>query len=123
MTGVLVVGLIGVAGGAGAALRFVVDQLVGARWGRRFPWGITVINITGSFALGVLTGLALDHPAAAIVSTGALGGFTTFSTASVDTVRALMAKRVSAALVSAVGTLVGAVGLALCGILLGATLR
>ena len=45
------------AGGVGAGLRYVVDVLVVAGKPGRFPLGILIVNITGSFALGVLTGL------------------------------------------------------------------
>jgi CrcB protein len=83
--------LVALAGGLGAALRFVVDGLV-ARLNRfRLPLGTTVVNVSGSFLLGLLTGWALTHSGhrelTLILGTGLLGGYTTFSTASVEAVR------------------------------------
>jgi len=83
------------AGGAGAAARFVVDgaftAFVDHRGGSVLPWATTLINVTGSFALGVVVGLVTvggaPSAAALIVGTGFLGGYTTFSTASFETVR------------------------------------
>ncbi len=70
------------AGGLGAALRHVVDGLVPAR--TRFPWALLVINTTGSFGLGVLVSLSADSAWHAVAGTGFLGGYTTFSSASLD---------------------------------------
>lgn len=83
--------LVAVAGGLGAVLRFVVDGLVSRRNRLRVPLGTAVVNVTGSFVLGLLTGWALTHDVdrqlTLIVGTGLLGGYTTFSTASVEAVR------------------------------------
>lgn len=82
--------LVALAGGVGAVLRFVVDGLVARRRRRRVPLGTVVINVSGSFLLAVLTGLALDSTGLAelktVLGTGLLGGYTTFSTASVEAV-------------------------------------
>ncbi len=72
------------AGGLGAMLRYLVDLGVARFAGRRFPWGILVVNVTGSFALGLLTTALPD--AAFVLGAGLLGGYTTFSTAMLDTV-------------------------------------
>jgi len=72
------------AGGAGAVLRYLVDLGVARVAGRRFPWGILLVNLSGSFALGVVT-TALPE-AAFLVGAGLLGGYTTFSTAMLDAV-------------------------------------
>ena len=75
-----------------------------------FPIGTTIINVTGSFLLGLVTGLALAHGLPpewrAILGTGFLGGYTTFSTASYETVRLAQQRRYRAALVNGVGMLV-----------------
>ena len=113
---------VGAAGGLGAAVRHLVDTAVSARLRDRFPWGILLINLTGSAALGLLTGLALEHPVARLAAVGFLGGYTTFSTASLDTVRLLRAGRTAAALLAGPGMLAAGVGLSLLGILLGAAL-
>ena len=91
------------AGGLGACLRFVIDRVVERRVGRRTTSGIVLVNLLGSFILGLVTGwmhasavagAPYIHyiPAATmqmqlILSVGFCGGFTTWSTAMVDTVR------------------------------------
>jgi CrcB protein len=119
----LLVVAVAVAGGVGAATRFVVDGLVKDRLGSAYPWGTTVINVSGSFALGLLTGLALQAVVApewkAVLGTGLLGGYTTFSTASVETVRLLAAGRRGAAVANGLGMLVACVGVASLGLWLG----
>ena len=114
--------LLSVAGGAGAVLRFVVDgavrDLVGARW----PWGTAAVNVSGSFLLGLLTGLAsrgMPHDLLLVLGTGLLGGYTTFSTASVETVRLLQQRRFVASAVYALGVLVLTIAAALLGLAVG----
>ncbi|GAA1613592.1 hypothetical protein GCM10009693_26850 [Leucobacter chromiireducens subsp. chromiireducens] len=116
--------VIGVAlgGGLGAAARFAVDQWIPARLRERFPWGILVVNLSGSFVLGILAGVVLAEPLWSVLASGFLGGYTTFSTASLDTARMILERRPAAALLNAVGVLLVAVALALLGIALGAAL-
>jgi fluoride exporter len=97
---VIVLGIM-VAGAAGALVRYLVDIAVTSRCGRTFPWGTLVINASGSAVLGVLTGLTLyhgfPHTPATILGTGFCGGYTTFSTSMVDTVRLARAEEHSLA--------------------------
>lgn len=72
------------AGGLGAVLRYLADLGVARFAGRRFPWGILLVNISGSFALGFVTTALPD--ATFLIGAGLLGGYTTFSTAMLDTV-------------------------------------
>ncbi|MEJ6489294.1 CrcB family protein [Leucobacter sp. USCH14] len=113
---------IALAGGLGAGARHLVDTALSSRRSTRFPWGILTVNLTGAFVIGVLTGLAADHPLMTIGTTGFLGGYTTFSTASLDTVQLLGQRRYRAALANGAGMLVAAVALAVGGILLGRSL-
>ncbi|MCU1586160.1 MAG: hypothetical protein JWM49_2716 [Microbacteriaceae bacterium] len=112
--------LISIAGGLGSALRLLVDGLVKARLKIRFPVGTTIINVTGSFLLGLITGLATAAVLPAewqlIIGTGLLGGYTTFSTASFESVRLIQDRRYAAGLLNSVGMLVAAVGAALLGL-------
>ena len=114
--------LVAVAGGIGAALRFVIDGLVRTVTDPRFPFGTALINVSGSFVLGLLTGLVLAGAVApewhAVVGTGFLGGYTTFSTASLETIRLLQQRRRGLAALNAVGTLVLATLAAGVGLLL-----
>jgi CrcB protein len=111
------------AGGLGAATRFVVDGAVRSRIRSSFPVGVMVINITGSFLLGLLTGLVLGAVLGEewllVAGTGFLGGYTTFSTASFETVRLLQTGRVTAAVVNGLGMLVAAVAVSYLGLWLG----
>jgi CrcB protein len=88
----------------------------------RFPVGILVVNVSGSFALGVLTGLgtALSSEWAMVLGLGLLGGYTTFSTVSVETVLLAQRRRWRDAAANLFGTLALAAVGAGAGIALGA---
>lgn len=122
MSGVLHALAIAAAGGVGAALRYGVDAAVAKNRNQTFPWALLIVNLTGSFVLGVLTGLALGLPVAELLGVGLLGGYTTFSSASLDTAKLLAARRFKAALANGAGVLVAAVGCAILGIALGSAL-
>jgi CrcB protein len=84
--------LIAFAGGLGAVTRFVVDAQVGRRAPNLgMPLGTAVINITGTLLLGFIVGWWAAHtgdPGLKLaIGTGFLGGYTTFSTASVEAAR------------------------------------
>lgn len=119
---------IAVAGGLGAAARFVLDGVVRARTGSRttFPVGTFLINASGSLLLGLVVGLTtaqlLPETLHAIVGAGFLGGYTTFSTASFETVRLLQERRLGAATLNGLGMLVVCVVLATAGLILGSAL-
>lgn len=111
------------AGGVGAALRYSADVMILRWWGP--PWGVFVVNIVGSFALGILTGTAATADLQLIIGGGLLGGFTTFSAVSVTTILLAEERRGRIAIVNAVGTFVltlaaAAAGLALGGVLIAA---
>ena len=111
--------LLSLAGGLGAVCRFVLDGVVRSRWASLLPWGTIAINISGSLLLGLLTGLAVPDDLRLIVGTGFLGGYTTFSTASLETVRLLIDRRPAAALLNGLGVLVAATLAAGLGLWLG----
>lgn len=107
---------VALAGGLGAGVRFVADGLLTAH-GHRFT-ATLMINVVGSFLLGVVVGWAGHEVPTAIIGVGFLGGFTTFSTASVDLVRLVRAERAAAAIALALAM----VGLSVLAVLLGAGL-
>ena len=77
-------------GAVGAVCRFTLNDVIMAAVGPGFPYGILCINIAGGLAMGLLQGAIArsGKPFAALYSllgTGFLGGFTTFSTFSIDT--------------------------------------
>lgn len=113
------------AGGVGATVRFWIDATVRARFGSRMPWGTGLINLSGSLLLGMLTGLVaaalLSADWRAVLGTGLLGGYTTFSTAMLDTMLLVQQRRRTAALLNGLGQLVLAVLLAWAGFAIGSS--
>ena len=113
--------LVSAAGGVGAVARFLLDTLT-RRLTTRFPLGTLLINTTGSLLLGLVTGLAggpLVGRLQVVLGTGFLGGYTTFSAASVDTVRLVQDRRRIAAAAYAIGMLALSSLLAATGLWLG----
>ena len=80
--------LIALGGAVGANARFIAATLAASRWGTRLPWGTLLINVSGSFLLGLfLTVPALGTDSGrALLATGFCGGYTTFSTFTFETV-------------------------------------
>ena len=80
---------IAVGGALGSALRHLVNVSAARLLGAEFPWGTAIVNVSGSFVMGTLIALlALKWSASqevrAFLTTGILGGFTTFSAFSLD---------------------------------------
>jgi fluoride exporter len=78
-------------GALGSVLRFAMNEALSARLGRAFPWGTLSINVVGSFLIGLLAVLLLERwevsPAVRLgLMVGLLGGFTTFSSFSLEVV-------------------------------------
>jgi CrcB protein len=78
-------------GGVGALARYAVEGVIAQRQSSPFPLSTLVVNVLGSTALGALTGALgagrIDDTVLAWAGTGFLGGFTTFSTFTYETVR------------------------------------
>jgi len=76
-------------GALGGALRYAVSGWIGRRIGETFPWGTLVVNASGAFAIGVLLGLlarqALPAGVWSLLGVGVLGGYTTVSSLSLQT--------------------------------------
>ena len=80
---------IALGGALGSVLRYGVYVGTGKMLGMSFPWGTLIVNVAGSFLIGVLTGVFANiwQPSQEMklfLVTGFLGGFTTFSTFSLD---------------------------------------
>jgi len=119
---VILVGLI-IAGAAGALLRYEVELRVRRRLGPTFPYGTLLINVSGSFALGLLAGLAEHHgvrtAVVTVLGTGLLGAYTTFSTFALDSVGLAERDRVRAAAVNVGASVVIGLGAAGLGLAVG----
>ena len=118
----IILGLI-IAGALGAVLRYQVDRSVQRRVGSDFPLGILVVNVSGSLALGVLTGAAVHHalsnPWLVVVGTGFVGAYTTFSTFTFDTVRLAENDQWGTSVVTVAVSLALGLGAAAAGLALG----
>lgn len=84
--------LIALGGAAGAVSRYAVDDTVSRWFGGAFPLGTLVINLTGSFVLGILFALVVERSALppdirAPVMIGFIGAYTTFSTWMLESAR------------------------------------
>jgi fluoride exporter len=107
------------AGGAGAIARFLLDEAIGRRADRPFPFGTLVINLTGSFVLGLLSGLALTGDALLIAGTATIGSYTTFSTWMLESERLVEEGDVRPAALNLFGSLVAGVAAAALGRAIG----
>lgn len=123
MTAVWMLALLALAGGLGAGARFILDGVIRQRTSSALPLGTVTINLLGSLLLGLLTGLVgaalLPVDAQFVLGAGLLGGFTTFSTASVEAVRLAERGRGLSAAATAVLPLLAGVALAAIGLVLG----
>ena len=130
-----------IAGGLGAACRFALDSAITAAFARRaakaatggsadassvspsLPWGTVIVNLSGSFVLGLIAGLVTagvwPPEVQLVVGVGFLGGYTTFSTASFQTAQLLRQGWTGAGILTGLGQLVGATLLAGVGLAAG----
>jgi len=112
-----------VGAGIGGALRHGVNLAAARLFGAGVPAGTFAVNVLGSFVMGLLAGYfayrtGINQHVRLFLTTGILGGFTTFSTFSLDT--ALLVERHAFAL--AAGYVIGSVGLGLAGLFFGLAL-
>ncbi|MEN0128732.1 MAG: CrcB family protein [Brevundimonas sp.] len=121
----MIVLLVSVLGGLGAATRFMFDGWMRGRWSTGLPVATIVINVSGSLLIGFLAGgLAaggITPNGYVVAATGFCGGYTTFSTATVETVRLAQTGAYRRAVVNAFGTLLltvlaAAAGVAIAGV-------
>lgn len=115
--------LVGAGGFVGAISRYLVDGWVASATGGTFPWGTLVVNVSGSFVLGLLFALSVERdvlsPALrAPVLIGFIGAYTTFSTLTLETWRLVE----SGSYIAAVGNIGGSVILGLVAVVAGLAL-
>ena len=112
--------LVALGGAVGSVARYGVG-VAAARWfGPAFPWGTLAVNVIGGLAIGVLAARVPtdDDNLRLLIGTGLLGGFTTFSAFSLETLRLLEQQPGLAALYAA-ASLVLSVGACWMGLQLG----
>lgn len=115
--------LVGAGGFLGAISRYLVDGWVASATGGAFPWGTFVVNVSGSFVLGLLFALSVERgilsPALrAPVLIGFIGAYTTFSTLTQESWRLVE----SGSYVAAIGNIGGSVILGLVAVVAGLTI-
>jgi CrcB protein len=106
---------VAVGGAIGSVARYLVAIGSGKAFGTSFPWGILIINVTGSFLIGMFVGLFalrwnLPEPVRVFLTVGICGGYTTFSTFSLDAFYLMERGEAMAAIAYMVGSVVLSVG-------------
>lgn len=86
--------MVGVGGGLGSILRFWLGSYIGSRMGSRFPYGTFVVNITGSFLIGLVFAFLTARTQWSpnwryLIPIGFIGGYTTFSSFEFETLRTI----------------------------------
>lgn len=113
---------VGLVGGVGALARFALDDAVSEQTGAQFPWGTLAVNISGSFLLGLLVGVALSGDALLLAGVALLGSYTTFSTWMLESHRLAEQGRRSALALNLAASLAIGIGAAALGRLVGGAL-
>jgi CrcB protein len=103
--------IIGLGGFLGANCRYFVGELIAARFGAHFPYGTLIINISGSFAIGLFLALAAERFIALqslrfLLVIGFLGAYTTFSAFSFESLALIQSKAYLAAALNLAGSVV-----------------
>ncbi len=109
---------VGLGSGLGGICRYAIGALLVARYGPGLPWGTFVINVSGSFLIGLVAELAqtramgVDPLVRILLTAGFLGGYTTFSSFSYEAVTLAQDRDWKLSLAYALGSLV--LGIAAC---------
>jgi fluoride exporter len=118
--GLNMIAAVAAGGAAGAVARYMVASHVGHWLGTGFPWGTFAVNVIGCAIMGMLTEVfalawSPNPEIRALLTVGLLGGFTTFSAFSLDTV--LLMER--SQWIPALGYVLGSVFLSIAGFVIG----
>jgi CrcB protein len=116
--------LIALGGAIGTVLRYLTSLYAGQWLGAEFPYGTLIVNLSGAFIIGLVQELGTE---AAVVpdtvrlflTTGMMGGLTTYSTFSLETIRLMEANALHEAWINIVVTTTGCLGLCFLGIGIG----
>jgi len=113
---------VGLLGGIGALGRFFVDGVIASRFGRDYPIGTLVVNLSGATLLGFLVGLGFTGTRLVLAGTATLGSYTTFSTWMLETQRLVEDGQLVLAGANILISLVAGVGAAALGRFIGTQL-
>ncbi len=118
---------VAIGGAIGATLRWAIGTWMVGRTGVGFPWHTFAINVGGAFLLGVLMALSLEKGVVGdnwrlFLGTGVLGGFTTFSTLSYESVALMQNGLWTAGFVNMFGSGVAGLAAAWLGLVVGRTI-
>jgi CrcB protein len=114
--------LVGLGGVAGTLVRYYAGKWITAKAGTRFPWGTWVINLSGSFVLGILFALyrreLLSEYLWWMLGVGFCGAYTTFSTFGYETQQLIAKKHVNLAVIYMLSSISLGLLLAWCGMIM-----
>jgi CrcB protein len=115
---------VAVAGAVGALARYGLDGAVSRRTNGAFPWGTFVVNISGSFVIGVLFTVLTERWMAppwlrSTLMIGLLGAYTTFSTLSLESYRLLEDRAYGVAAANLFGSLAAGLVAVYAGVVVG----
>jgi CrcB protein len=121
---VVAVLLVALGGGIGSVTRYLVGGWFASRFGPAFPFGTLVINVTGSFIIGLFLAFAQERISLSpywrlFFAVGFLGGYTTFSTFEYESVRLVQDGEILLGSVYLIGSVVAGSIAAVGGIALG----
>jgi CrcB protein len=116
--------LIAIGGAFGSVMRFLMSTWVYSALGRSFPYGTLAVNILGSLLMGFLTVLLIERMSLgpewrAAILIGVLGGFTTFSSFSIETFNLIEAGAYLKAITNMVLSVVVCIGATWIGVVAG----
>jgi fluoride exporter len=108
---------VAIGGASGSVLRYLLANWIHSLWEGKLPLGTLLVNVSGSFAIGMLYVILVErhyvHPDwRAVLMVGFLGGFTTFSTFSLETITLFEGGHVIHALVYMLGSAILCVAMA-----------
>lgn len=103
--------LVFVGGGAGAVVRYIAGTAIMQRFGGSFPLGTLVINVTGSFVIGILMTILTERFQVSpnwrfLLVVGFLGGYTTFSSFEYETAQAVRQGALGAGVLNLAGSVI-----------------
>jgi CrcB protein len=121
------VGLVALGGAIGSVARYWVGAVAAQLLGAGFPWGTLTVNVTGSFLIALIMHLALTGSAISLelrifLTTGIMGGFTTYSSFNYETLALLNQRAYGLAGLNLAATVLGCLAAGVLGLAAGRAL-